>query len=182
MRLLRRQSRPRAKALRPAEGYLIAAAADARRIGHRYIGTEHLLHGVLRTDPNTATHLLRRLDVQPAAVSTTLACWLEERQAAIDPAALAALGIDYDAVVSHLEETFGSGALERTQAACLGVCPRAKLALAFAVDYAGGGTVRDDHLLLGMLRVPNSVAGRVLAAHGVTLAAAEASQGTDEDG
>ena len=174
MRGLRRRARTRAKSFRPAEGYLIAAAVDARRLGHGHIGTEHLLLGLLRTDPNPATGILRRLDVEPAAVSDGLQPWLGEGRAAIDPAALAMLGIDYDAVVGRLEQTFGAGALERTHAACLGICPRAKLALAFAVDYADGATVRDDELLLGMLRVPDCVASRVLAQQGVTIEAAEA--------
>jgi Clp amino terminal domain, pathogenicity island component len=51
---------------------------------------------------------------------------------------------------------------------------RAKLALAFAVDYADGGPVLGDDLLLGMLRVPDSVASHVLTQHGVTIEAAEA--------
>ena len=174
MRVLRRQSRPRAKSFRPAERYLIAAAAHARRLGHHHIGTEHLLLGVLRTDPNAATGLLRRLGVHPAVVGDALHARLGEGQPIIDPTALATLGIDYDAVVGRLEHTFGPGALERAHATCLGICPRAKLALAFAVDYADGGPVLDDDLLLGMLRVPDSVASRVLAQQGVTLEAAEA--------
>ena len=174
MRVLRRQSRPRAKSFRPAERYLIAAAAHARRLGHHYIGTEHLLLGLLRTDPNAATGLLRRLDVHPAGVADALHDRLGEGQPTIDPTALATLGIDYDAVVGRLEHTFGPGALERAHATCLGICPRAKLALAFAVDYADGGPVLDDDLLLGMLRVPDSVASGVLGQQGVTLEAAEA--------
>jgi ATP-dependent Clp protease ATP-binding subunit ClpA len=181
VRLLRRRSGPRAESFRPAERYLIAAAADARRLGHGHIGTEHLLLGLLRTDPNAATRLLRRLGVEPAVVSDALQCWVETGEPTIDPDALARLGIDYHAVVGHLAETFGAGALERTRAACLGVRPRAKLALAFAVDYADGDTVFEDHLLLGMVRVPDSVAGRVLAEHGVTLEAAEASRSAPGD-
>ena len=100
--MLRRQSRPRAKSFRPAERYLIAAAAHARRLGHHYIGTEHLLLGLLRTDPNAATGLLRRLDVHPAAVADALHDRLGEGQPTIDPTALATLGIDYDAVVGRL--------------------------------------------------------------------------------
>ena len=179
MRGLRRRPRPRAKSFRPAERYLIAAAADARRLGHGYIGTEHLLLGLLRTDPNPATQLIRRLDVEPAAVSASLRCWLEPGQPTIDPAALATLGIDYDIVIDRLEQSFGAGALERTEAACLGVCPRAKQALAFAVDYAQDGGVGEEHLLLGMLRVPDSVARRVLADHGITFEGASAAWDDD---
>jgi len=176
VRLLGRKAQPRATTFRPAERYLIAAAADARRLGSPYVGTEHLLLGLMRNDPGRATGLLRRLDVDPRSVLDALACWLGDGRPAIDAAALATLGIDYDAVVRSLEETFGAGALERTRAGCLGVRPRAKLALAYAVDHAEGGAVRDDDVLLGMLRVPDSVAGRVLAQLGVTLEAAEAAR------
>jgi ATP-dependent Clp protease ATP-binding subunit ClpA len=176
MRLLRRRPQPGATTFRPAERYLTEAAPDARRLGCSYIGTEHLLLGLLRRDPGRATDLLRRLDVDPASVLDALGCRLQAGRPAIDAAALATLGIDYDAVVSRLEETFGAGALERTRAGCLGVCPRVKLALAFAVDDAGGGAVLDDDVLLGMLRVPDSVAGRVLAQFGVTPEAAESAR------
>jgi len=180
--VLRRRPRPRTASFRPAEHYLIAAAADARRLGHRSIGTEHLLLGLLRTDPNAATGLLRRLGIEPAAVAEALQRRLGQGRPAIDPTALATLGIDYDAVVERLEQTFGAGALERTRAACLGVSPRAKLALAFAVDYADGATVSDDHLLLGMLSVPDCVAGRVLTRQGASLEAAEAHRGESPTG
>ena len=103
-----------------------------------------------------------------------------EGEPIIDPAALAQLGIDYDAVVGRFEETFGVGALDDTHAACLGISPRAKRALAFAVDYAYGDTVLEDHLLLGILRVPESVASRVLEQQGVTLEAAEATRTTND--
>jgi len=176
VKLLRRQQRPRAKSFRPAERHLIAAAAVARRLGHRYIGTEHLLHGLVHSEPNAATALLRRLDVPPAAVAAELQRWLGEGQPAIDPHALATLGIDYDAVVTHLGGDVRRRRLERTQAACLSICPRAKVALAFAVDYAGDHAVGDDHLLLGMLRVPDCVASRILTQHGVSLDAAAACQ------
>jgi hypothetical protein len=62
--------------------------------------------------PNPATQLMHRLDVEPAAISESLQCWLGAGTPAIDPAALETLGIDYDRVVGRLEQTFGAGALE----------------------------------------------------------------------
>jgi ATP-dependent Clp protease ATP-binding subunit ClpA len=174
MRLLSRKTRPHAKTLRPAEGYLISAAAEARRRRCQYIGTEHLLFNLLQQDAGRATSVLRRLRVRPDEVLAALERWLGEAEPAIDAAALATLGIDYEAVVAQLEATFGEGALERTRASCLKVCPRAKRALAFAVDAADGGGVLDDHVLLGLLREPDSAAARVLAEFGVTLEAAQA--------
>src|SRR5262245_51111756 len=53
--------------------------------------------------------------------------------------------------------------LERSHASCLGICPRLKLALAFALDPAAGQPLDDAHVLRGMLSVPDLVAARVLA-------------------
>lgn len=178
MRLLhRRRPGPRAKTARPrAEPYLAAGAEEARRLGHNYVGTEHVLLVLIRRPEGVATAVLRQLGVSPDAVEAALGCWLGTgtSTAKIDPDALAALGIDFDAVRERLEESFGPGALERTRTACLGICPRLKMALAYAVDHADGQPLADEHILLGMLSVPDSVAARVLANLGVSLESAQA--------
>lgn len=71
-------------------------------------------------------------------------------------------------VRSRIEGTFGPGALERTSASCLGVAPRPKLALAYALDHAGDSPLSAEHVLLGMLSVPDSLAARALASLGVS--------------
>lgn len=166
MRLLRRT-----KTTRPAEPYLLAGTEEARRLGHGYVGTEHVLTVLVRRPDGAATRHLARLGVTAEAVEAGLACWLGGTTPApkIDPRALAELGIDFDAVRARLEDTFGAGALERTGSGCLGICPRLKRALAYAVDLAGDEPLGDEHVLLGMLRVPDSVAARVLGRLGVTL-------------
>jgi ATP-dependent Clp protease ATP-binding subunit ClpA len=177
MRLLQRGRRmPRAKTIRPAEQYLAAAADQARRLGHDYIGTEHILSVLIRDPESPALYLLDRLGVSAGSVEAALACWLPPmtRPANIDAQALAELGIDFETVRERLEQTFGAGALERTPSACLGICPRLKLALAHALDHAGGGPLRDEHVLLGILSVPESVAARVLGELGTTLETAQA--------
>jgi ATP-dependent Clp protease ATP-binding subunit ClpA len=177
MRLLHpRRPGPRASTARPAaEPYLAGAAGEARRLGHDYIGTEHVLIVLTSNANGGATAVLRQLDVSADAVDDGLACWLgTASKPKIDAEALAALGIDFDVVRERLEATFGSGALEQTRAACLGICPRLKMALAYAVDYAEGRPLGDEHILLGMLSVPDSVGARVLAKLGVSLAAARA--------
>jgi ATP-dependent Clp protease ATP-binding subunit ClpA len=78
------------------------------------------------------------------------------------------LGIDFDEVRERLEQTFGPGALERTRTGCLGICPRLKLALAYALDHAAEPPLGDEHVLLGVISVSDSVAARVLAELGVT--------------
>jgi ATP-dependent Clp protease ATP-binding subunit ClpA len=172
MRLLQRGRRPRATTIRPAEPYLLAGTEVARRLNHDDVGTEHVLSVLVRDPDGPAARLLVRLGVSTEAVDGALAGWLEVRARAetIDPGALAALGIDLDTVRAHLERTFGTGALERTRSGCLGVSPRLKLALAYALDHAAEEPLRDEHVVLGLLSVPDSAAARVLAGLGITLA------------
>jgi ATP-dependent Clp protease ATP-binding subunit ClpA len=176
MSLLHRSRRPRAKTIRPAERYLTAAAAEARRLGHDSIGTEHMLAVLVRDPHSTAVRALAQLGIAAGAVEAALASALEPRTRPekIDPDALATLGIDFQAVRERLDQTFGPGALERSRSSCLGMCPRLKLALAHALDYAGSSSLGDRHVLLGMLHVPDCVAARTLAGLGVTLASADA--------
>src|SRR5436190_5704147 len=144
VRLLQRgPRRPRAKTIRPAERYLLAGTDEARRLGHNYVGTEHLLSVLVRDPAAAATRLLADLGVTTDAVERALAAWLKDTTAppTIDPNALATLGIDFEEVRERLEQTFGPGALERTRSGCIGVCPRLKRALAYSLDHASEGSL-----------------------------------------
>ena len=174
MRLLRRHEKPRAKTFRPAERYLGAAGEEARRLGHNYVGTEHLLLALTRDAEGAATRVLHRLGATRREIEDRLAPFTGTCARRIDPEALATLGIDFEVVRERLEEIFGAGALERTHPGCLSVAPRLKMVLAYAVDRAGDQPVQDEHVLLAMLSVRDSLAARVLAELGVTLEAAEA--------
>jgi len=68
----RRCSSPRAKTIRPAEPYLFAGAEEARRLGHNYVGTEHLLLVLIRNREGRATAVLRQLGVSADAVEDAL--------------------------------------------------------------------------------------------------------------
>jgi ATP-dependent Clp protease ATP-binding subunit ClpA len=172
MRLLTRKqgARPRAKTIRPAERYLTAGAEQARRLGCSFVGTEHVLLALTNDRASGGAALLRRLGAHPPSVESALAAWLgpSSERAKIDPDALASLGIDFDAVRARIEGTFGPGALEHASASCLGIAPRLKLALAFALDHAGDSPLRDEHVLLGILSVPDSVGARALANLGIS--------------
>ena len=174
MRLLTRKrgARPRAKTIRPAERYLTAGAEQARRLGCSFVGTEHVLLALVHNRASTSAALLGRLGADPPSVESALAPWLgpSSERAKIDPDALASLGIDFDAVRARIEGTFGPGALERASASCLGIAPRLKLALAYALDHAGDFPLRDEHVLLGILSVPDSVGARALANLGISAA------------
>jgi ATP-dependent Clp protease ATP-binding subunit ClpA len=172
VKLLQRSRRmPRSQTFRPAERYLAAGADVARRLGHDAIGTEHVLVALLRHPESAAVRVLAQLSVSAADAEEALACWLPDRSASgkIDPGALAQMGIDFDVVRERLEQTFGPGALERTPSTCLGITPRLKQALAYALDHAGASPLADEHVLLGMLDVPGSVAARALGTLGVSL-------------
>jgi ATP-dependent Clp protease ATP-binding subunit ClpA len=174
MRLLRRQrTGPRAKTGRPAERYLAAGADEARRLGHRTVGTEHVLLALTRDPDGAASRILRQLDVSHGDIAES-PCLAGTPTPRIDPHALATLGIDLESVRERMDETFGPGALERSREGCLGVMPRLKMALAYAVDYADGGPVHDEHMLLGLLSVRDSLATQVLSELGVTLHNVEA--------
>jgi ATP-dependent Clp protease ATP-binding subunit ClpA len=168
---------PRAKTIRPAEPYLLAGADAARRLGHAYVGTEHLLLVLLGRPAGGATAILRQLGVAAEAAVQALDPWLGGGKPRIDPEALATLGIDFDAVRERIEQSFGPGALERSRASCLGVTPRTKLALAHSLDHAGGEPLGDRHVLLGILSVRDSVAARALGTLGVSLRTALAAEG-----
>jgi Clp amino terminal domain, pathogenicity island component len=176
VRLLPR--RPHLRAARPGERYLAAGADEARRLGHRY-GTRPArpyAESPQRHNqgPPPAWRYARRHQAVRSADRTV--------GPRIDPEALATLGIDLETVRERVEETFGHGALERTGAGMLEptsfgikcIAPRLKQALADALDRAGEAPVRDEHVLLGMLSVPDSLAARALAELGVSIDAAEA--------
>ena len=102
MRLVARRQggRPRTKTIRPAERYLTAGAAEARRLGCSFVGTEHVLLALVHNRASTSAALLGRLGADPPSVESALAPWLgpSSVRAKIDPDALASLGIDFDAV------------------------------------------------------------------------------------
>ena len=177
--LQQRRRRPRASSIRPAERYLAAGADLARRLGRGYIGTEHVLSVLVQDRDGATARLLATLGVRAAAVEQALSCWLPDTAVPtkIDPHALASLGIELETVRERLEQTFGRGALERTRSGCLGICPRLKLALAYALDHSAAEPLRDDHVLRGMLDVPDSVAARVLGDLGVSAEALQALSG-----
>jgi ATP-dependent Clp protease ATP-binding subunit ClpA len=165
---------PRAKTIRPAEPYLLAGAEVAGRLGHSYVGTEHILLVLLHKPDGRATSVLEQLGVSAAEAEAAIRPCLVGGTPKIDPEALATIGIDFEAVRRRLEQTFGPGALERSQASCLGVAPRAKLALAYSLDHAAGKPLGDERILLGMLSVFDSLAARALSELSVSLEAAKA--------
>jgi ATP-dependent Clp protease ATP-binding subunit ClpA len=179
MRVLRRRALPRRRGPRPAERYVAAGAEEARRLGHSYIGTEHVLLALTRDPESDVARVLGQFGVAHEHINSAFLARIWSP--GLDADALAALGIDLDTVRERLEETHGRGALEEARLGMLDapdaviqcIAPRLKQALENAVERAGDRPVRDADVLLGMLTVPDSVAARALAELGVSLDAVE---------
>jgi ATP-dependent Clp protease ATP-binding subunit ClpA len=165
-----------------------AATTASVELGHSWVGTEHLLLGLLAgppTDPAAAA--LSSAGVTGPAVRAALA--RQGAAGALDERALlATLGVDVDAVRARITTSFGPGAvgalysrrrragrrLGRGPLCGLGVAPRAKRALEHArraAQTAGRPEMTTGDLLLGLLDVPDGMAVRLLRTLGIDPAA-----------
>jgi ATP-dependent Clp protease ATP-binding subunit ClpA len=150
------------------------AMQEADRLGHRYLGPEHVLLGLLRDGASTAAGVLRaqglELEAARAALGRLAARGVVAAPRPSDTELLGALGIDLDAVRRRTEQTFGPHAVqeatrEATRARRRGIArvPRTPLdgpplligrTLHFAreqADALGHATVGPGLLLLGVL-------------------------------
>jgi ATP-dependent Clp protease ATP-binding subunit ClpA len=157
---------------------IVLAQQEAAELRHGWIGTEHLLLGVLRTDSGGA-RLLNDLGVELAPVREDVVRMIGRGEEDIDRDALATLGIDLDAVRERVEKAFGTGALSR-RSGCRGgtfgghvpFTPRAKKALELTLREGialGARELRPEHLVLGLLREGDGVAAQLLHARGLGL-------------
>jgi hypothetical protein len=93
------------------------AREEADRLGHRYVGPEHLLLGLLRDGSNRAARILRARGVDLPAARTALGRLADQGVVPgprpSDAELLATLGIDLDALRRNVEQTFGVQALEQ---------------------------------------------------------------------
>jgi ATP-dependent Clp protease ATP-binding subunit ClpA len=145
---------------------LAEAQLEAASLGHNYIGTEHLLLGLLRLDEGVAYQVLTGAGIEIERVREQVA---EIIGGGVDAGALASIGIDVSAVREAVEASFGPGALDR---AVSGVSRRGapftarskkvmelslRAALALGHNYIG-----TEHLLLAIIREGHGVAAVVL--------------------
>jgi ATP-dependent Clp protease ATP-binding subunit ClpC len=123
-----------------ARRVVVLAQDEARDLGHDYIGTEHLLLGLLHDASGTACQVLTRLQVPADAVRAKVG-------ELVQPGDKTTRG--------HVPfSTAAKKALEMSL----------REALQLGHDYIGSG-----HLLLGLLREERGTAARVLAELGVNL-------------
>jgi ATP-dependent Clp protease ATP-binding subunit ClpA len=151
------------------------AEEESARLRHPWLGTEHLLWGLLRQPGTAVTSVLESLGVTRLAVERELITTLgppvhEHLLGAEDKQVLGTIGIDLDEVRARVDEVFGPGALERAEPGRCGLpmMPRLKGGLEHAAREAGSGLIETDHLLLGILNVRKALAVELLASFGVT--------------
>jgi ATP-dependent Clp protease ATP-binding subunit ClpA len=161
-----------------ARNVAVDAQASARRLGHGYIGTEHILLALLQGD-GIAARVLGSLGITPAAVEREVLAEVGRGPLGTDDAAaLGAIGIDLEEVRRRVEASFGPGALYwRPDRRCrrgrwpqrlaghIPFTPRAKKVLelslreALALKHKYIGT---EHILLGLVREGEGLAMLVL--------------------
>jgi len=156
------------------------AQAEARSMRHAYVGTEHLLLGLLGEEHGIAARVLRAAGVAAAAVRDDVQRLVTDPlMSGPDANALRAFGIDVDVVRARIEASFGPGSLERAR---LGGCFRGRPfrggipfsrrskkvmelslreALRLGHDYIG-----TEHILLALLGKGEGLAAQILADSG----------------
>jgi hypothetical protein len=106
---------------------------ESRRMGHNYLGTEHVLLGLLAQSDGMAAH------------------------------ALAALGVNRGGVLERIEELIGTGPERAWDAACLMPRLKRALEIARSHARAlGQRCMNTEHVLLALGEVEDSVAAQIL--------------------
>ncbi|MEX2179418.1 MAG: ATP-dependent Clp protease ATP-binding subunit [Gemmatimonadaceae bacterium] len=126
---------------------LAMAREEAARLHHEYVGTEHILLGLIREGEGVAATVLQNLSVE------------------------------LDEIQQKIEETVKKGKAAQATGPDLPYTSRAKKVLELAMAEArelGHSYVGTEHLLLGLLREEKGIAAQVLTDAGVNLEAARA--------
>jgi ATP-dependent Clp protease ATP-binding subunit ClpA len=143
-----------------AKKVLELALGEALRLGHNYIGTEHILLGVIREGDGVGAQILKEhsADLQP--VRDTVIELLHGYTAARGGRRLA----------RRIRSVVGAGGLAPAEdAADQPTTPAADTSLTEAARLAGEQPVGSHHLMLAALSDPNAAAAKALVALGVDL-------------
>src|SRR5690349_16924346 len=123
------------------------AREEAARLHHEYVGTEHILLGLIREGEGVAAAVLQNLNV------------------------------DLEEIAQRIEETVKKGKAAAATGPDLPYTSRAKKVLELAMAEArelNHSYVGTEHLLLGLLREEKGIAAQVLTDAGVSLEASRA--------
>jgi len=128
-----------------ARRVVVLSQEEARRLGHDYIGTEHLLLGLIGEKTGTAGQ------------------------------ALQALGVELDAARAQVEQIIGPGDPAHPPSGHMPFTPRTKSLLEMPPHEAaqlGRDYVGTERLLLALLREGDGVGAQILARAGIDVARA----------
>jgi len=158
-----------------ARQVVVGAQSEARQLHSGRIGTEHLLLALLAQGAPSAA-VLTRHGLTHDAVAEAVVGYVGAGD--LDAEALAALGIDLEAVRSTVEATFGEGALDgppgsRDPRGHIPFTPRAKKVLELSLREAialKSKSIADTHIALGLLREGEGVAMKVIVDRGIDTA------------
>ncbi len=126
---------------------LVMAREEAARLHHEYVGTEHILLGLVREGEGVAATVLQ------------------------------SLGVELDDIQQRIEETVKRGKGGQTTGPDLPYTSRAKKVLELAMAEArdlNHQYVGTEHLLLGLIREGQGAAAQVINSFGITIDAARA--------
>ena len=101
-----------------ARGTIARAAADVSGPPRRLVDTEHILLALLSKDTGIASKVLSEAGLTAEGVRSDIERLTVPPEPILtgdDAAALRAIGIDVEAVLARIEESFGPGALEADQ-------------------------------------------------------------------
>ncbi len=118
-----------------ARAMMVLAQVEARSLNHNYIGTEHILLGLVHEGEGVAAE------------------------------ALESLGIGLDSVRQQVEEIIGRGEQTRAPSGHIPFTPRAKKVLELSLRESlqlGHNYIGTEHILLGLIREGDGVAAQVL--------------------
>jgi ATP-dependent Clp protease ATP-binding subunit ClpA len=153
-----------------ARDVVVRAQEEARALGHGFIGTEHLLLGIVGGN-GVGARVLADAGLDAGELRSEIAALVGRGPAGIDGDALAAIGIDLDRVREAVEAAFGEGALEaRRPCGQIPFTARAKKVLELALREAkhlGHGYIGTEHILLGLVRA-EGIAPELLGRRGLT--------------
>src|SRR6186713_901177 len=126
---------------------LTMAREEAARLHHEYVGTEHILLGLIREGEGVAASVLQNLNVE------------------------------LDEIQQKIEETVKKGKAGQSTGPDLPYTSRAKKVLELAMSEArevNHSYVGTEHLLLGLIREEKGIGAQVVIDSGITLAKARA--------
>jgi ATP-dependent Clp protease ATP-binding subunit ClpC len=130
-----------------ARRVIVLAQQEARALDHDWVGTEHILLGLLREDDGLAAR------------------------------ALTAMGIGLDAMREAVQDIIPRGAEPLPESVPIPFTPRAKKVLELSLREAlqlGSDYLGTEHILLALIREGDGVAAQVLLGSGVELDQARA--------